>query len=257
MSATAQAPVTVSAGATPAVPSLLYGQTVHTRNTPLKHRFTYSYRPWLIDVDQPPNLPAPWRRLSRFEPADHLSRTASRSVREEVELVLAEHGVEFAGGRILMLAHPRAAGTVFNPLSVFWCLDDDGSLGAVVLEVHNTYGDRHVYVIEASGDGGPIEKRFYVSPFNPVAGEYNVTAALEADRLRVRIELQRNGEGVFSASVGGRLMPLRGRAQVRAAIAGAFAGYRTAALIRLQGIQLWLRRLPVQPRPTDHPEVLQ
>ncbi len=90
-----------------------------------------------------------------------------------------------------------------------------------------------------------------------IAGEYNVTAALEADRLRVRIELQRNGEGVFSASVGGRLMPLRGRAQVRAAIAGAFAGYRTAALIRLQGIQLWLRRLPVQPRPTDHPEVLQ
>jgi DUF1365 family protein len=45
-----------------------------------------------------------------------------------------------------MLAHARVLGHVFNPLTVFWCHAADGTLAAVMAEVHNTYGERHVYL---------------------------------------------------------------------------------------------------------------
>lgn len=74
-----------------------------------------------------------------------------------------------------MLAHARVLGHVFNPLTVYWCHGPDGSLRQVVAEVHNTYGERHCYLLPpetARGDRGargdldvaPVPKEFYVSP---------------------------------------------------------------------------------------------
>ena len=56
-------------------------------------------------------------------------------------------GVDLRGGRVLMLANARVLGYVFNPLTVYWCHRPDGSLACVVAEVHNTYGERHCYLL--------------------------------------------------------------------------------------------------------------
>ena len=53
-----------------------------------------------------------------------------------------------------MLANARVLGYVFNPLTVFWCYDRaDGTLACVVAEVHNTYGDRHCYLLHPDDRG--------------------------------------------------------------------------------------------------------
>ncbi len=77
-----------------------------------------------------------------------------------------------------MLSNARSLGYVFNPLSLFWCHDPDGSLRCVIAEVHNTYGGKHCYLITPDDAGrAETEKRFYVSPFYPVDGFYRMSVA--------------------------------------------------------------------------------
>ena len=65
-----------------------------------------------------------------------------------------------------MLTNARVLGHVFNPLTVYWCHHPDGTLACVVAEVHNTYGERHCYLLRTDAAGrARTAKEFYVSPF--------------------------------------------------------------------------------------------
>ena len=66
--------------------------------------------------------------LGRFEARDHLG-DPRRSLQDNVEAFLAQHGVDLTGGRILMAANARAFGYCFNPISVHWCFDPRGRAG--------------------------------------------------------------------------------------------------------------------------------
>ena len=91
---------------------------------------------------------------------------------------LGARGIDLGGGRVLMLAHARVLGYVFNPLTVYWCHRADGTLACVMAEVHNTYGQRHAYLLRTDERGrARVGKEFYVSPFHPVDGSYRMSAA--------------------------------------------------------------------------------
>ena len=60
--------------------------------------------------------------------------------------LLNQQGI-IADGAKQVLCYPRILGFVFNPLSVWFCHARDGALKAVVYEVHNTYDERHAYVL--------------------------------------------------------------------------------------------------------------
>ncbi|GAA3178557.1 hypothetical protein GCM10020255_071240 [Rhodococcus baikonurensis] len=170
----------------------------------MHNEFEYRSYSWLVDVDDLPELPKALRPLATFDAGDHLG-DPTRSIRANVETFLATNGVEFAGGRILMLANARVLGHVFNPLSVFWCLNDDGSQRCVVAEVHNTYGERHCYLLETDERGGArTSKEFYVSPFNDLDGEYRMRLPLPDTALALSIVLARDGKAPFVATVSGR-----------------------------------------------------
>ena len=70
----------------------------------------------------------------------------------------APRGCRAGRDRVLMLANARVLGHTFDPLSVFWCLRPDGSLRAVVFEVHNTYGERHAYLLDPTTTAARCEQ---------------------------------------------------------------------------------------------------
>ncbi len=217
----------------------------HERRGPVQHRFAYRSYAWLVDLDELPDH----GRLARFEARDHLGGP-DRSIRANLEDLLAAHGVDLTGGRVLMLANARVLGYVFNPLSVFWCYTPDERLACVVLEVHNTYGDRHAYVVHPDELGrARVGKRLYVSPFNDTSGWYDVHAPEPGADVFVSLTLHRDGGPPFSASLRGRARPATTAAVLRTALTRPMEPLRVAARIRIQGVRLWLRRLPVQPRP--------
>ena len=163
---------------------------------------------------------------------------------------LAAQGVDWSAHRIVMLANARVLGYVFDPLSVYWCFAADGRLEGVVAEVHNTYGERHGYVVDLDDRGrGQADKAFYVSPFFGVFGDYLLKFTLEGDRVGAFITLRQHGEVVFTASFTGTAVPSTTRRLVTSAPRQPLMPQRVAALIRLHGVWLWIRRLPVVRRP--------
>ena len=225
----------------------LYETTIHhVRQSPLKHAFTYRSYWWAVDLDDLPS----YGPLARFRAEDHIG--SEDSIRTNVDKLLADHGLSC--DRVLMLCNARVLGHVFNPLSLHYCLAADGSVVAVVAEVHNTYGGRHAYVLETDADGrAHTDKEFYVSPFHEVDGSYEMRLPLPGERLRVDLTYGRPGARPFVATVRGTRLPATRRNVVRAAVRHPLATRAVAARIRIQGIRLWLRRLPVVPRPAACP----
>ena len=148
----------------------------------------------------PPRAAAALRPLAGFTAADHLG-DPDGTLRGNVERYLATQDIDLDGGRITMLASARVFGHVFNPLSLFWCHDAAGELRCVVAEVHNTYGERHCYLLETDDAGrATVPKAFYVSPFNDVDGQYRMKLPEPAERLAVSIVLEREGQKPFVAT---------------------------------------------------------
>lgn len=223
--------------ALPQLPALVIGHVSHSRRMPVRHRFRYRTYQWLVDLDHLP------RR--RFSAADHLGK--GLSLKENVASFTAAHGVQLApNDRVVMLANARSLGYVFDPLSVFWCLTSTGEVRCVVLEIHNTYGERHAQLARPDNTGRfTLGKEFYVSPFFTVAGRYDVTLRLDPERVAVAIDLIQHDHRVFSAAFTGKNRPAGWMHRLGVALRTPFPTYQTWALIRMHGVWLWLRRLPV------------
>ena len=225
-------------------PGLFRTTITHVRRTPIKRAFEHRSHLWLVDLDDLPTS----TRLASFEARDHLG-SPDLTLRANVDAFLAQHDVDLTGGRILMAANPRSLGYSFNPISVFWCFDASGRQQAVVIEVHNTYGDRHAYLVHPDEQGrARTDKAMYVSPFHGVEGHYEIAVPVPHDRIDVAVALHTADGQPFSARVSGERVESAPRwRSIGAALRG-------SALIRAHGIWLWARRLPVHSRQPHHQE---
>ncbi|ORV09965.1 DUF1365 domain-containing protein [Mycobacterium celatum] len=226
----------------------IYRTTItHDRQAPVRHFFEYRSYSWYVDIDELPSLPRWLRPLARFDPGDHLTGRPGDSLRQRVDAFLADRDVP-APGRVTALLQARVLGYVFNPISIFWCHDRDGVLRHVVAEVHNTYGERHAYLLPPANRAVLVTKKFYVSPFNPVFGHYLVLAPRPEHRLNVTVTLCGDGRPAFVATLRGTRRPATAANVLRMQLRAPLAPLMVALRIRIQGIKLWLRRVPVVPR---------
>jgi uncharacterized protein len=217
------------------VPFLYVVWVTHTRRAPIWNQFRYRASYWLVDYDQ---LQGPHRIvwcIARLEHRDHC----------DVRTLLAEHGI--AADRILMLAMSRTLGYVFNPISVFWCYDATGARVAVLAEVHNTYGERHTYLLRPDENGrSDVNKELYVSPFYPVDGRYEIQVSEPTTSLSVTVTLRRDNDAPFVASLRGERRNPSWINVMRASLI--HPSIRIVILIRWQAARLWLRGLKVLAR---------
>ena len=218
-------------------PALYDGVVAHARTAPIRNSFRYRASYWLVDIDAPPALPRGLRWLAKFREVDHL----------DVRTVLAEHGKH--ADRILMLANARTLGYVFNPITVYWCYDASGERVATVAEVHNTYGQRHAYVLDADADGrARVDKQLYVSPFYPVDGHYELRLPEPGADVSLTVTLHRPDDRPFVATLRATRREPTLANLMRSWVRCPWAPLRVTALIRWQGVRLWRRGLKVQPR---------
>ncbi|KAF7977901.1 hypothetical protein HWV62_2460 [Athelia sp. TMB] len=112
---------------------------------------------------------------------------------EKLRRVLRERGHD-AGrlGDVWMLTMPSYLGFEgINPLTVYYCYNPGGDFWLSVLEVHNTFGEAHVYILEAGKNEDltttlppgythqwTLPREFHVSPFNDRAGFYCIALAV-------------------------------------------------------------------------------
>jgi uncharacterized protein len=237
------------------------GHVVHERRTQLRNLFRYSVYMWLVDLDELDQLDRRlWafghnrRALTTIRARDHLG-DPRRPIKANLLAYLDAHGIDLQGGRVALLTNARVLGYVFNPLSVFYCHRPDGELRCVVAEVHNTYGERHCYLLEP-GERGRVEtgKEFYVSPFLTVDGRYQMSVPAPDERLSVQMALHQADRRVFSASLTGRRLPLTNATVARMLVRHPLMTARVTSLIHVQGVKLWLRGVARVPRPPHSPQ---
>lgn len=241
--------------------SRLYpGRVFHRRLRPRVHELSYRVFYMLLDLDELPALHRRSRLFSHngfslfgFHDGDH-GDGSGRPVRGWIEAQLARAGIETGGGRILALTFPRVLGYVFNPLTVYFCEREDGTLAAMLYEVNNTFGDRHSYLIPvADGRAEAVtqecEKAFYVSPFIPVGGRYRFKLLRPGARMALTIRESDEEGALLTASFAGEA-----RAFTDGQLALAFLRHPLMTLkvvggIHIEAFRLWLKGIRPAARP--------
>lgn len=221
----------------------------HIRTAPVENEFTYRSYSWFVDIDHLPALPGPLAAFAAIDSADHVGDPAA-SLRSNLDDFLQSRGIPPVVGHITMLTNARVLGYVFNPLTVYWLHDRAGRVEHVVAEVHNTYGERHRYLLDTDERGAArTPKEFYVSPFNDVSGEYAMRLPEPDGTLALSITLIRDGHPPFVATMSGTGRTATPGVVARVLARAPFAPHVVSARIRRQGIALWARGLRTVPRP--------
>ena len=239
--------------------SVVRARVSHTRRRPVGNRFVYGIDCLLLDEAALGGEPGPGLfsfdrpNLVSLRPSDH-GVGGCHGV-EGVRRLARDEGI---GGvdRVLLLTHPRYWGYTFNPVSFWFLTGTDGNLRAVLAEVHNTFGDRHGYFC-AGENGADIRydrwivsaKRFHVSPFLDIAGEYRFRFLLDETRVAVRIVYDDGAGGGLDTAIAGTRLPFTNRELARALVRRPLGAARTTALIHWQAFRLWCRGVPYRRRP--------
>ena len=165
------------------------------------------------------------------------------------DLVEARTGRRPAGP-VTLLTHVRTWGWLFNPISVYYCLDaDGGSVEAVVVEVTNTpWHERTAYVLPGPGDH-VVDKQLHVSPFLPMDLQHRFSVGQPGDRLALAVDDLRDGDRVFAASMVLHRREADRRALGRVVWRFPLMTLRVSLGIYRQAFALWRRRVPVHRHP--------
>ncbi|WP_107980112.1 DUF1365 domain-containing protein [Pseudoduganella sp. UC29_71] len=253
----------------PSIVQLCQGQVRHKRLRPVRNAFSYGVFYLRVPVHAPDaGLPAlRWFSRNRFNllafhDADHGDGT--QPLQAWISALLARHGVQDADGEIWLQTMPRVLGYLFNPVSFWFCHRADGVLRAVLCDVRNTFGERHLYLLENGGgiaNGALLEaaKSFHVSPFLPLRGSYRfrfvrAARAGEGERHLACIDYLDGGELALSTSISGTAQPLSDAAVLRACAAHPLLTLGVMARIHWQALRLWCKRAPFfskPPAPTE------
>ena len=198
------------------------------------------------------------RNLLGFRDRDHLDGSDT-PLRIQIENAMRAAGIVPDGGAFRVLCMPRVLGSVFNPISVWFCHRRDETLAAMLYEVNNTFGQRHSYLIPvADPDGGPIrqscDKAFYVSPFMRMAMTYDFRVVPPGDTASVIVDGSDAEGKMIVTSFTGRREALTDAALLRVVLRHGVLALTVLAAIHWEAVKLWLKGLRIQPRPAapDH-----
>jgi DUF1365 family protein len=246
---------------TPGNSALYTGTVMHRRFKPKQHRLSYRVFWALLDLDELPALTKSLRLFSRerfnlfgFYNADHGDGSAT-PLRAQVEAYLTQAGIDLDGGSIRLLCMPRLLGFTFNPISVYYCYHRDGRLTALLYEVHNTFFQRHSYLIpvEDGADHQALEQRclkaFYVSPFMDMDISYTFRVQPPAERIALVIDGADSAGRVITASLAGERRELTDSALFAAFIAFPLLTLKVVAGIYWEAAKLWIKGMRLRPRP--------
>ena len=178
------------------------GEVNHTRFKPIKHFLNYKTFSLFIDLDEIEQLDKSISIFSHnkfnifsFYNKDHGDRDG-KCLKKWVISNLQKYKIEGNISKIKILCYPRIFGYVFNPLSIFYCYEND-KLKSIFYEVKNTFNEQHTYIFKIK-DGEEIKqkckKKFYVSPFMDMETFYNFKLIDPNQRLSVMIK-QTDAEG--------------------------------------------------------------
>jgi uncharacterized protein len=233
------------------------GQVRHSRQRPAQHAFAYATYFWMLPMrslrDRPEPLLCRNQKLAKlsFVDTDHGDGRANSLA--WLEDLLAQEGVTDAHGEVWLQCYPRVLGHTFKPVSFWYCHRINGSVAAIVVEVNNTFGERHCYLLHEPdlqwGQTLKARKVFHVSPFCEVQGHYVFRFMRTANRIVARIDYHDAHGLLIKTSLSGALQPLTAQSLRQVFWGMPLMSFGVLARIHYQALQLWFKRVPFFGKP--------
>jgi uncharacterized protein len=236
---------------------------MHQRLRPKPHRLAYRIFSFLLDLDQLEADSAQTRLFSvnRFnlfsfyekDRGDGRLRGLAAYVREQ----LAQVRLADAGARIALLTMPRVLGLAFNPLSVYFCFDAAGRLGAVLWEVDNTFGERHSYLIPVEDPAQDMitqtcAKGFYVSPFMPMSMTYRFRFRVPGPALHLHITAADAEGALLIAAQHGTRQPVTDKVLMKLFMRLPLQAALVVGGIHWEALKIWRKGMGLVTKPAGH-----
>lgn len=242
------------------LPLIGFGVVRHTRSRPVRNAFAYPTYFLMLPLRSLPrdgsgvlahNRPA---ALSFFD-RDH--GDGGDDALGWLDALLQAEGIDDASGEVWLHCYPRVWGYTFKPVSFWYCHRADGSLRTIVVEVNNTFGERHCYLLDRPAYGVELraDKVLHVSPFCSLAGGYRFRFMVDGERSQTvaRIDYDDGAGVLLQTSVAGALEPLTAPAIRRALWRYPAMTFGVIGRIHWQALKLWSKRMRFfrKPPPPD------
>ena len=247
--------------------SCLYECTVmHRRLAPKRHEFVYRIFLFLFDLEELPEIERRVPFLSVNAPNLYSLRKEdyfqfhSRGIRHNLDTFLATHPPPLRPARVQLLTLPRLLGYTFNPVSVFFCFDENDRPLTSVIQVGNTFGELKPFLVpcDTAGSGFHVRvpKNYYVSPFSALDLEFDFRFDLPGRRLRLAIDDYSGGERVLISTVTGAREELTAANLARFTLRYPLVTLKVIFLIHWEALRLWRKKIPFRTKEAD-PELQQ
>ena len=236
-----------------------FGQVRHTRLRPKHHAFAYRTFFLMLPMRTLHTVASSALPINRagaisFHDTDHGDGRSAEAggALAWLDALLHGEGITDATGEVWLHCYPRVLGYTFKPVSFWYCHAADHTLRAVVVEVNNTFGERHCYLLDRPHYG--VEQRaskvFHVSPFCEVQGDYRFRFMRTTDHTVARIDHDDAQGPLIETSVSGVLEPITPAALRRALWGYPLMTVMVVARIHWQALKLWLKHVPFFSKPT-------
>lgn len=195
--------------------SCLYScEVMHQRVSPSQHEFKYRVFMFYFDLEEIERLHRKLRLFSHnrfnwfsFMDRDHFFDMKGDSLKKKLKEFLATKGIEWEG-RATLLTNARTLGYVFNPISFYFCFDENNQPLCSVAEVCNTHKEMKLYLLDKDhlqADTFRLRtpKHFYVSPFSDLDTEFEFIFRIPSQFMQMRVDDYKQGSRVLLSALTG------------------------------------------------------
>ncbi|MCR8559200.1 DUF1365 domain-containing protein [Mucilaginibacter sp. BJC16-A38] len=242
--------------------SCLYkARVMHNRLAPKVHRFHYDVFMFYLDLDEIDTLDKKLKFMSRnrfnlfnFRDKDHLqlpreNPDQSKKIRKHITDYLHTNGVQIGNGRIMVLTNLCTFGYQFNPVSFYFCYDEQNQPACSIVEVCNTFLEMKPYFLGAATKQDNsfklnTEKYFYVSPFIDMDTNFDFDLQIPGEKLQLKIDdYDKEGKRFFISTLSGERKPLTDSNLLLYFFSFPLITLKVIVLIHWQALKLWLKKI--------------
>lgn len=211
---------------------------------------------WLLSQDRP--------NLYSFRDADYFPTGAEGRLKSRVSAFLCERGIDIgAAGRVRLLTLPRILGYIFNPISIYFCSDEQDAPRCAIAEVGNTFRESKLFLLPSQAAQPQSErtryrlrvpKHYYVSPFSDLDISFDFDFRLPGQSLQVHIEDWDADGKLLDSHLRGARVPLSDFQLLRFALKFPALTLKVITLIHWHALWLAVRRVRWH-RKADRPDL--
>ncbi|MFD0942044.1 DUF1365 domain-containing protein [Pedobacter boryungensis] len=246
--------------------SIYAAKVMHHRLAPKKHSFWYNVFMFYIDLDELEilNQKLRWFNCNRFNlfnfrDKDHLqlpiqNPDRNKTVKQQITTYLKSHNVEIGKGKIMLLTNLSVLGYNFNPVSFYFCFDENNNPLCAVAEISNTYNEMKMFFfgkdqLEVDTFKQRTKKHFYVSPFIDLDDFFDFNLTIPSQKLNIKIDdYDKQGNRFFISTLIGEKKKLTNASMLRYFFSIPMIPLRVMGLIHWQAFKLWIKRIKYHPK---------